>query len=149
MSCPNPHNLRKLPYIVEEWILPYIGKDVISDFERRNLPWCIRMGPTCHHECPYKKDTKGGKTDGRGEHREPHRGGDHGKTGQRERQPPSRNANSHQKLEGAGKEPSCSLPREHSLAITLILNFLPKSGRINLCCLSHQLAALVTAATGN
>lgn len=45
------------------------------------------------------------KTDGRGERREAHREGN-GKTGQRERQPLSRNANIHQKQGGAGKDVS-------------------------------------------
>lgn len=52
----------------------YRAKDVISNFGRRRLSWFIQMGPTRHHKCPYKKKIKGDNTDGRWEHREPHRG---------------------------------------------------------------------------
>lgn len=79
--CPHPCNLWLL--YVGKWILPYIAKDMISNFEKRISSWSLQMGPTCHYKCPDKKETKGDNTDGRWRYWEPHRGEGSAKTEQR------------------------------------------------------------------
>lgn len=112
--CFNLHNLWILPYMVEDCILPYMAKDVTGDFEGRSLSWFIQMGPMCLHKCLCNKEMKGDNTAGRGGHR----GGGNVKTEQRDA------------ATTQGVSPvSSHLPREHSPAITVILDFWPKSVR--------------------
>ena len=110
MSCANPYNLWILPYMVEKWVLPYIAKDVISNFERRRTSRVIQMGLTCHHKC-HKKKTKGDSTDGRWEHGQSHRGEGSVKIEQRDAAT-SQGWPTAPEAEKAEKHPSAEPPRE-------------------------------------
>ena len=103
----------------------YIAKDVISNFERRRLSWFIQMGPTCHHKCPYKKKIKGDNTDGRWEHREPHRGEGNVKTEQRVAATSQGMLTATGSWKKQGRILPQSLQRKCSPANTLILDFWP------------------------